>query len=152
MQTAGKFKDEIINNVPLRIMLISREYPPETAWGGIGKYTYLLARGLVGRGHTVHVVCESLTEEDEYLDEGVFVHRIVNRNIFDNSAEWPEVHDRLSFARSVFEKVEEVHQKYNFHISEGPNFGAEALLISLHSLIPLVTRLHTSYIQLVNHI
>jgi glycogen synthase len=40
----------------MRICLISREYPPETGWGGIGAYTYQHANSLAALGHDVEVV------------------------------------------------------------------------------------------------
>lgn len=40
----------------MRICLLSREYPPDTCWGGIGAYTYQHAHGLKRLGHDVEVV------------------------------------------------------------------------------------------------
>ena len=45
---------------PLNICLVSEEYPPDTGWGGIGTYTYNLARGLARIGHRVDVVAGAL--------------------------------------------------------------------------------------------
>ena len=39
----------------MRICFICSEYPPD-AHGGIGAFTQLLGRGLVQRGHEVHVI------------------------------------------------------------------------------------------------
>ena len=40
----------------MRICLISREYPPETGWGGIATFTRHLAHGLHELGHEVDVI------------------------------------------------------------------------------------------------
>ena len=40
----------------LRILFLSREYPPETGGGGIGSYVHTMAHALAGRGHDVHVL------------------------------------------------------------------------------------------------
>jgi Starch synthase catalytic domain len=40
----------------LRVLFVSREYPPETGGGGIGSYVEAMARALVVRGHEVHVL------------------------------------------------------------------------------------------------
>ncbi|MFA7336445.1 MAG: hypothetical protein WC028_06640 [Candidatus Obscuribacterales bacterium] len=40
----------------MRICLISRKYPPETGWGGIGAYTYQPAQALLEAGHDVEVI------------------------------------------------------------------------------------------------
>ena len=41
---------------PLRIALVSQEYPPETGHGGIARQAHLKAHGLAARGHEVVVV------------------------------------------------------------------------------------------------
>jgi glycosyltransferase involved in cell wall biosynthesis len=46
--------------VAVRICLVSQEYPPETAHGGIGAQTYIKAHGLARLGHDVHVISHSL--------------------------------------------------------------------------------------------
>jgi hypothetical protein len=43
--------------LPMRIALLSFEYPPETGFGGIGTYTWYQARALAFLGHEVHVLC-----------------------------------------------------------------------------------------------
>src|ERR1017187_5487228 len=42
----------------LNLALIRREYPPETAFGGMATFTYYLARGLSDAGHRVAVITE----------------------------------------------------------------------------------------------
>ena len=48
-----------MNTTRLRIALVSQEYPPETAKGGIGSQTFLKAHGLAALGHEVHVISRS---------------------------------------------------------------------------------------------
>ena len=45
---------------PIRIALVSQEYPPETDHGGIATQAWLKARGLARLGHTVTVVSISV--------------------------------------------------------------------------------------------
>lgn len=60
----------------LRILFLSTEYPPETGWGGIGTYTYNMAKALAERGHQVHVLSVAPGKpERHYLDGLVHVHR-----------------------------------------------------------------------------
>src|SRR5690348_4235989 len=62
---------------PLRLCLVSQEYPPETARGGIGSQTYLKAHGLAALGHRVYVVSGSTDDRaHEYADGPVRVIRI----------------------------------------------------------------------------
>ena len=45
------------------IVLVSQEYPPETARGGIGSQTYVKAHGLAGFGHEVYVISRSTDDK-----------------------------------------------------------------------------------------
>lgn len=65
-----------MSDSPMRICLVSREYPPETHTGGIGTYTYKTAAALVRLGHEAHVITASQKPAAEYQENGVFVHRI----------------------------------------------------------------------------
>ena len=61
----------------MRICLVSQEYPPDTASGGIGSQTYAKAHGLASRGHEVTVLSASRTEaRRERRDGQVRVIRI----------------------------------------------------------------------------
>jgi glycosyltransferase involved in cell wall biosynthesis len=40
----------------MRIALVCREYPPETAFGGMATFSYHLAHGLIDAGHAVSVI------------------------------------------------------------------------------------------------
>ena len=64
----------------MRICLVSKEYPPETAHGGIGTQTWNKARALVTLGHDVLVVSSqtgNATAPAEVVDDvGVTVTRI----------------------------------------------------------------------------
>ena len=60
----------------LKVCLISREYPPETAAGGLGTYTYHLAHGLAKTGHRATVISYEAADHICYDDDGVTVWRI----------------------------------------------------------------------------
>ena len=55
----------------MRICLISREYPPETGFGGIATFTRHLALGLKALGHDVEVVCLATEKARTVDDEGI---------------------------------------------------------------------------------
>ena len=67
----------------MRICLISREYPPDTGWGGIGTYTFHLAHGLAERGHVVHVLAQGFGTDRQDADGPVTVHRLAYAAAFD---------------------------------------------------------------------
>ncbi|GAA1716407.1 glycosyltransferase family 4 protein [Fodinicola feengrottensis] len=59
----------------LRILIAADTFPPDI--NGAARFGSRLARGMVERGHEVHVVCPSRTIHDEVTDyHGVTVHRI----------------------------------------------------------------------------
>lgn len=60
----------------MRICLVSREFPPETHLGGIGTYTHKTSAALARLGHEVHVIAAARKPAAEYVEDGVFVHRI----------------------------------------------------------------------------
>jgi hypothetical protein len=133
----------------LNICLISREYSPDTGWGGIGTYTYHLAHGLVNLGHQVHVIAQSLDVDKDYIDDNVFVHRIAHRTFFYNKSFLKEFALRLEYSHRVYKKLKEVINKYHIDIVEVPNFSAEGFVYSLFKKTPLVTRLHTHFSEVI---
>jgi glycogen synthase len=63
----------------MRICLVSQEYPPDTARGGIGTQTWNKAHTLARLGHTVHVLsCSKSSGLDPRteIQSGVAVHRM----------------------------------------------------------------------------
>src|SRR6266540_764163 len=64
---------------PVRVCLVSQEYPPQTFPGGIGTQTWNKARSLARLGHTVHVLCCAGVPGPGVrveMDGAVTVHRI----------------------------------------------------------------------------
>lgn len=133
---------------PLSICLVSREYPPETGWGGIGMYVYYLSHALIRLGHTVHVICEGRETECEYDDGGVSIHRICSRIIFEDRADIHEFANRVEYGVRLTDKVQELHALYCFDVIEGPNFSGELFAFLQDACIPVVTRIHTHFSEI----
>lgn len=140
----------------VRICLISREYPPDTGWGGIGAYTFQHAQALKNLGHDVEVI--SLTKEDARADSSsdqiadpslVPVHRAVWGNLLQElSTVWisvPYTHFVLKSALALWRKFLEVHSVRPFDLVEAPEHLAEALFPAITRVCPLVIRLHTPH-------
>lgn len=134
----------------MNICLVSREYPPETGWGGIGTYTYHLACSLSGLGHDVHVIAQSLDRDKDYIENKVFVHRIAHQPFFRHKGFLEEFACRLEYSYTVYKKINELIEKYNLDIVEGPNLSGETFVYSLYKKIPLVTRLHTHFFEVIH--
>src|SRR6185295_15603460 len=111
----------------MRLGLVSQEYPPETAHGGIGSQTYLKAHTLAALGHQVHVVSRSTDEKKhEYRDQAVGVTRIPGLE-----ARLPlhtEIADWLTYSAEVAAAVAALHAGEPFDVLDFPEWGGEAYI------------------------
>ena len=109
---------------PMTICLVSQEYPPETGGGGIGTQTYLRARGLSARVHTVHVIAMSGDDQDRtYDDGGATVHRIGKVKLdlpgYEQSTFW------LAYSQAVAAKLTQLERSVKFDIIQFAEYGGE---------------------------
>lgn len=145
----------------MRICLISREYPPDTGWGGIGAYTFQHARALTNAGHDVEVIslCKKDAKEDSTQKGNpsdnffVPVHRAVWGDLLqDLSTIWisiPYTHFALKSALALWRKFLEIHAQRPFDVIEAPEHLAEAIFPAITRICPLVVRLHTPHSKFV---
>jgi glycosyltransferase involved in cell wall biosynthesis len=140
----------------MRVCLISREYPPETGWGGIGTFTHHLAHGLTAQGHEVHVVSLSSSVNDAPFRGGdgePFVHRVPSKRMAVNMGFFnfclPVTRPMLEETTGLWLKFLQLHREKPFDVLECPEHFAEGLLPSLAGVLPLVIRLHTPHSKLV---
>ncbi|HEX2606321.1 MAG TPA: glycosyltransferase family 4 protein [Flavisolibacter sp.] len=132
-----------MNSTALHIAFISFEYPPDTAFGGIGTYTWQMAHYLRQAGCGVTVFAASHTREvrNEITQEGIVVHRIRTAR-------------RDEFRERIAELVREQHQQTPFHLIESPEYSAEGMGIKkLLPQVPLLVKFHTPHflIRELNH-
>jgi len=133
----------------MRICLISREYPPDTGWGGIATFTNNLALGLAGLGHEVEVVALAIDKPKTMLQGGVRVHRVppfafkggLGRVNMTMPYTWYVL--RTSFA--LWQKFLELHQERAFDVVDTPELLAEGLFPAATRVAPLVIRLYTPH-------
>lgn len=134
----------------MKVCFISREYPPQTGFGGIGTYTYQLAHGLSRKGHDITVITQAVKKEGFYKDKKVKVYRIFDDkvpfrgfsrilNLLTNNAFVYYWH-----SRSIFKKINEIiTQQGKFDIIEGPLWDGETLAYNKSIGSPLIVRLQT---------
>lgn len=129
----------------MRICLVSQEYPPETANGGIGSQTYAKAHGLTALRHDVHVISASTDErEREYKDGPVWVTRIPGfyhrMPINTQLAAW------VTYSADVAAALSALHARAAFDIVDFPDWGCESYVHLLNRTewdrIPTVIHLH----------
>ncbi len=63
----------------MRIALLTREYLPETAWGGIGSFYRTFATSLRDAGHQVEVFTQGLAQRATTDQSGILVHTVLPR-------------------------------------------------------------------------
>lgn len=122
----------------MRIAIVSREYPPDSTWGGVATGYYNLAKGLVQQGHQVHVICQAVGKTNDYRDEGVFVYRV--------GTNWKRYSalGRINFTIYAWLKLKKVIRESGVEIVETPYWSAEGFLYSLRTEKPLIVRSQSS--------
>jgi glycosyltransferase involved in cell wall biosynthesis len=133
----------------MRICLISREYPPDTGWGGIATFARHLAQGLKEIGHEVEVV--SLAANEAYVgnDNGIPVHRVTP---FSMPGELASVAMAMPYSRYVlratcalWRKFSELHSNKPFDVVDTPELLAEGVFAAVTKAVPTVIRLYTPH-------
>jgi len=110
----------------MNICLISREYPPETGWGGIGTYTHSLAHGLAENGQGVYVLSYATGEEPVYKDGKVTVHRVKPkgmRGMWRLNSFFPV--SPVLYSRRIAARLAELVSTCKIDIVETPEWQAE---------------------------
>jgi glycosyltransferase involved in cell wall biosynthesis len=134
----------------LNICLISEEFPPETGWGGIGTYTYNLARGLVDQGHRVHVVSRTWENDGVHHVAGMNLHRVSvplpswKWGTYYLNLRFPETREILLWNYRAGDVVRRLCLVEDLDVIEAPEYHAQGLFLALRRRrIPVVIKLHT---------
>ena len=133
----------------MKICIVSREYPPETLWGGIGTFTYNLAHGLNAIGHDVDVISFTFGDEVAQDDEGITIHRIRSPKIPFTSKTWWDLVARALFPFSLFysykvmQKIESLYKKRHYDVIDFPEHIGEGFFSVLFNCWPSLVRLYT---------
>lgn len=133
----------------MRIGLVSQEYPPETAKGGIGTQTHLKARGLAALGHRVRVISRSPdSSRTERTDGAVRIIHVPSTTlpIYTELADW------LAYSQRVAEEIAAQHAIEAFDILDFPEWACEGYFHLLNqsewNRIPSVIHLHGPLVML----
>jgi glycogen synthase len=133
----------------VRIGLISQEYPPETAKGGIGTQTMLKAHGLAAMGNEVRVLSRSPDGRRSERQEGTV--RIIRIESMPMPV-YTELADWLAYSLCVAKELAEEHARQNFDILDFPEWGCEGYAHLLNQSewnhVPSVVQLHGPLVML----
>ncbi len=130
---------------PMRIALISQEYPPETAGGGLGTQTRLKAHGLSRRGHEVFVISRSIDDRThEYWDGRVHVTRVPG---FESQVSLhTDVADWVTYSAQINTALMARHAASPLDLVDFPEWAAEGYVFLLNqsewNRVATVVQLH----------
>src|SRR5688500_18870046 len=109
----------------LNICLISREFPPDTAFGGISTYSLDTARVLKSRGHDVTIFSQSLSRNNIIDMDGIRVHKMRVPRPFDSYKVLPVF--ILAYNYIIMREVMRIHRQKAFDVIDTPDHLAEGL-------------------------
>ena len=135
----------------MRICLVSQEYPPETARGGIGTQTWNKAHTLARLGHTVHVLSCSRTSGLNLRTEteaGVTLRRMPPPGE-ETGAEFPVYNSNtyaVGYTWNVLRHLHHLMRMTEFDVIDFAEYGAEGFAYQLDrtawNWVPVVVQLH----------
>ena len=129
----------------MNIALVSQEYPPETARGGIGSQTLAKARGLSALGHKIFVISRSIdSARHEQTDGNVCVIRIPG--LEDRMPEMTDIVQWITHSVVVAAEITALHNRVGIDIIDFPEWAAEGYVYLLNRSagngIPVVIQAH----------
>lgn len=144
-------------NVPMRICLVSREYPPDTGWGGVGAYTFQMANGLAARGHEVHVISLAGKNAGDSTivcaESGITIHRAAWEDLLDELnlflVSAPSTHFIVKTGIALWRKYISLHREKSFDVVEVPEHLAGGFFQTTTGIAPVVIKLHTPHSKFV---
>jgi glycogen(starch) synthase len=131
---------------PLRVALLSFNYPPEQQ-EGVGRHTNLMARGLFELGHTVHVLTHGAQESISFYD-GAYVHRVPYRlDRYQNLRHLPKMHHRLNYSHAVHERLLRLILNDDIQLADTPVWQSDGFVTAQAGALPVVVRPQTAVRQ-----
>jgi glycogen synthase len=127
----------------LSICLLSRRLPPDPNAGGVGRYTYDLARGLHELGHRVTIITESAAanRHEGLAFEVVSAGASAPQN---GLGQTPVLAQNLSYAEAVSARLETLTaERGPFDVVHASNWGIEAIGVGQKGVLPIVLMLVT---------
>lgn len=142
------FKAAALAERPLTIALLTQTIPGQPGFGGVGRYTFDLARGLHERGHTVHIVCKD-EQEIQHLSLGLTVHGLPASSYRAASrSERPIVEKNIAYSQAVVRKLQALYaQGVEVDVVHATNWDHEALALIRAQLYPVALMLVTPLAQ-----
>lgn len=127
----------------LTICLVASGYPPDDG-GGIGTYSYNLARGLKERGHKVIVITQTLEQDSHKFHEDIEVYRFQYRYF----PKLEKLLPGLKWSLFIADKIKELDNQHHFDVVEFPNWeGVGFAYLLQKGRKRVIVRMHTPYFE-----
>src|SRR5438105_2559477 len=131
----------------MRICLVSQEYPPDTARGGIGTQTWNKARSLASLGHELHVLSSAAKPGPQLAsrsEDGITVHRVqppgFDFAVYEPGTFW------IGYSWSVLSAFSRLHEATPFDLVNFPEYGGEGFAYQIDrtawNWVPTIVHLH----------
>lgn len=121
----------------MKILLASREYPPDGLYWGAAAHYHNLAQALVARGHEVHVVCQAWQGMRERREGNILVHEVGTRPKRGSSL------GRVNFSIYAALEIRRLTHESEINLIDAPLFLGEPFLLSLFKgSVPLIIQCH----------
>lgn len=133
----------------LRIAIISREYPPDTGFGGMATFANHLAHGHTENGHSVDVITLAKDQPKELVVDGIKVHRVrfylKENDLGLLGRAVPYTRFVISASSALWQKFLELHNQEPFDVVDAPEHLAEGFYAAISRVAPLAIRLYTPH-------
>lgn len=144
---AGEFVSfSLSNNRKCKtILLVTRDFPPNHS-GGIATFSKDLAESLAETGNIVHVITQSHDINRVDFENGVWVHRLLLREIeLPQDARERNIPPHIwNWSATALKEAKRISTHRHIDVVEAPIWDCEGVAFLLNGEMPLVTSLHTT--------
>ncbi len=120
----------------MRIVFLTKSYPPYGINFSEAPFYHKLATALEQLGHEVHVISQAIKGKEEYVEEGIYIHRVGPSPKTGNAL------TRMTYNLLAWLKLRELHSKYTVDVVHIPVTFGEGFMYSLWKRSPLVIQSH----------
>ena len=134
----------------MHIVLVNQSFPPESGWGGIGMYNFVMARAYHGLGHQVTVIASRQSDAVPAVrdGDGATVQRLRVRDAYRLRrlpllGRYVRPLQHLGYSRRVAGALRALHRRKPVDVVEFAEVGAEGFFYARAPLAAVVVRCHT---------
>lgn len=136
---------------PLRVALLTQTVPGQQGYGGVGRYTFDLARGLHERGHEVHIFCRD-EQRLRHYSLGWLIHGIsaAESSPGPSSDGRPILAKNLAYGAAVVRRLQQLFAEgVEFDVVHASNWDAEGAALIRAQLYPTALMLVSPLAQVI---